>query len=76
MEEAYSPLKKETAMVGSTINSTNTKYMIAGKERGRPSSISSEVVKLLCDQQATRNDFRPLDKQVKYVEVILDSKLS
>jgi sorting nexin-29 len=44
VEEAFVPLKKETARIGLTINSTKTKYMVAGRDKGRSSGFGAEVV--------------------------------
>lgn len=35
VEVVYVPLKREIARIGLTINSTNTMYMVAGRNRGR-----------------------------------------
>lgn len=37
VEEAFVPLKRETARIGLTVNYVKTKYMIAGRDRGRGS---------------------------------------
>ena len=44
VEEAYTSLKSETARIGLTINSTKTKYMVAGRDSGRSSGVGAEVV--------------------------------
>lgn len=44
VEDAYAPLKKETARIGLTIKSAKTKYTIAGRDRGRPIGVSTELV--------------------------------
>ena len=43
VEEAFLPFKREAARIGLTINSAKTKYMVAGRERGSPSGVGSEV---------------------------------
>lgn len=42
--EAFDPLKKETMRIGLTISSTKTKYIIAGRDRGRSSGFGAELV--------------------------------
>lgn len=36
VEEAYATLKRKAVRIGLTTNSTKTKYMITGRDRGRP----------------------------------------
>ena len=43
VEEAFLPFKREAARIGLTINSAKTKYMVAGRERGSPNGVGSEV---------------------------------
>lgn len=44
VDEAFVPLKRETASIGLTINCTKTKYMVADRDRGIPSGVGAEVV--------------------------------
>lgn len=42
--EALVPLQRETSRIGQTINSTETKHMVAGRHRVEPSCIGDEDV--------------------------------
>ncbi|XP_058465398.1 uncharacterized protein LOC131438975 [Malaya genurostris] len=42
VKEAFVPFKKESARIWLTINSTKTKYMVAGRERGSPNGVVPE----------------------------------
>jgi len=37
-------LKRKTARIGHTINSTKTKYMVAVRDRSKPCGVGAEVV--------------------------------
>lgn len=43
VEEAFVPLKRETARIGLTVNYVKTKYMIAGRDKARPSGFSTNL---------------------------------
>lgn len=44
MKEVFAPLENKKARIDLTMNSSKTKYMIAGRARSRSSGVSVEVV--------------------------------
>lgn len=57
VEKAYAFVKRETAMISLTTNSSNTEFMIMGRNRSRLSDVRIEVV-------IDREEFEVVDELV------------